>query len=114
MAVSVIPTSSTRNHYRFNARLEKRLYTFVINYSTREDRWYLSLYRSGTPIIEGKKITVDIDLLATIRDKAEPLGILLSTDETGAHLSPAHADLGVGALLFYTDVVTATSTLAGT
>lgn len=95
----VIPTVSDLPYYSFRTRLEGRDFTFSIQYSTRQDRYYLSISDAdGTPIATGLKLVANWPLLEYYQaDPRLPPGELLAMSTTGDATPPRFGELGQGA-----------------
>jgi hypothetical protein len=46
-------------------------------WNVRDEAWYLSIYKSDeTPLIVGRKLTLNVDLLKLVHDEGKPQGVL--------------------------------------
>jgi hypothetical protein len=96
--IVVIPTVTDQPYYSFRVRLEGRDFGFSVQYSTRQDLYYLSIAdSSGTPLVTGLKLVTNWPLLEYYQaDPRLPQGELFAMSTT-TNTSPAHfGELGAG------------------
>ena len=98
MAIQVIPTPTDLPYYSFRVKLEGRDFTFSVQYSTRGDRYYLSIADSdNTPLVSGLKLVSNWPLLEYYQsDPRVPQGELFAMS-TNSDITPAgFGELGLG------------------
>lgn len=91
-----IPTLTDAPYYTIRARLEDRDYTLRFWYSTRQERYYLSIYdEDETPLVLGLKLVTNLALLRYYhhRDNVPP-GELMVTCATTDASPPKFGELG--------------------
>lgn len=87
--------------------LDGHEYVLTFNWNTRSQAWFFSLADTDeTPILDGKKITANTDLLGYVQSPARPQGQLIATEVSGADTDPTLTgwDDGTYALLYLTSV----------
>lgn len=83
--VTVVPTSLEWDSYRQRTPLDGVEYQLVFTWNERSNRWVFSLYYTdGSPIVEGKVVALNTDLLLAVVDPRRPPGVLalVSSEET--------------------------------
>jgi hypothetical protein len=89
-------------------RLGERDYTYRLIYTTRSERWTISLYTVSevpVPLIEGRPLCLGVDVLARCNVVGRPPGALFlwRNDSTLDPLPDPHLGLGTTARVWYTD-----------
>lgn len=105
----VIPTSTTLPEYRQRTSLDGRSYVFRFLHNPRLDRWSFDLAdQDESPIVSGRRIVTETDLLSGVADARKPPGILVARDysanddaEKIASIDPGLTDLGSRVFLVY-------------
>lgn len=88
--------------YDFTITLSDVLYRVILRYKDRLDRWYLYLYDADdAPLLLGKKLSVDTELLAQYEIEGLPPGEIVLWDSSTAGAECGFEDLGVRCLLMY-------------
>lgn len=102
MATLEIPTRTDVPHYSIEVELEQRSYLLEFLWNDRAQAWFMDIADvNGTRLLSGRRIVVDLPLLARYRDPALPAGELCAVDTTGLGLDPELADLGTRVKLLY-------------
>lgn len=91
-----IPTLLDEPFYTIRARLEDRDYTLKFRYSTRQARYYLSIYdEDETPLVVGLKLVTNLALLRFYHHRPNmPPGELMVTCMTADVRPPEFGELG--------------------
>lgn len=89
--------------YRFDVTLDGVPFTLRLDYSGREDRWYLAVYDAqGVKVRSGMKVTSNWNTLRQCQNEGRPAGVLVFSDPRRPDsAAPAFAELGRRVLLFY-------------
>jgi len=92
-----IPTSDLP-FYSLRTRLDERDYTFKFNYSTRQSRWYLSIYDvENVLLVAGLKLVANFPLLKYYKFRdGMPQGDLIVMCTTADTAPPTLNELGPG------------------
>lgn len=104
MTPEIIPTDLDNPNYQQRTSLSGTDYLLSFLYSERECRWYFSMADAdGAPIISGKKMVVNWDLMRLVTDSRRPAGEIVALDLSGQvpARDPQLADLGRRVKLFY-------------
>ena len=107
MTTWIIPTSTDPEVARYtqSVALDGRDYELGLRWNQREKRWYFSLAdQDGTPIVSGRKVVADWDLLRGITTPRRPPGLLTARDTLGEGKAPGLTDLGARVKLVYLDL----------
>lgn len=97
-----IPLRPDLLHYEMQVSLDETVYTLELQWSGREEAWYLNVRtEAGEPIYSGIKVVVDHPLGMRCRDVRFPPGMLVAHDTTGARQDPGIEDLGARVQLLY-------------
>ncbi len=84
--------------------LDGREYSLRFIWNAREESWYFFLAdQDESPIVSGRKMVPDWDLLKRVRDERRPPGPILLRDLTGNQRKPGLGDLGNEFQLYYFD-----------
>lgn len=95
-----IPTFPGVPLYDIRITLDGREFVFTLDWSDREQRWYLSIATlDGTPILNGVKLVPNWPLNSRCADTNRPLGVLQVLSPTDD--APLLNDLGVKSKLVY-------------
>ena len=82
---------------RWTAILGGRRCTIRLRYNTVVDRWFMDLSIDDAPILQGRKIVLDVDLLAPF-----DLGVgALFASANGADIEPGRSELPGGIVRLY-------------
>ena len=86
-----------REYYSFRTRLEGKEYNFTMQWSIRQERWYMTIADAeNVNLLASVGVVCDFDLLRYGRhDERCPPGALLALDLTGDNLPPGLKELGV-------------------
>lgn len=105
MAALTIPISNAESYgaFYFIVDLEGANYEFRFQYNARESRWYLGIYRSGSPIRQGIKCVINWPLLLRDAELTRPPGHLLVIDSRSVPEDPVLETLGRDGLLTYVE-----------
>ena len=104
MAVLVIDRYSDALSWQATIPLEGVEYVFRFYWSTRESKWYLSLYNQDNALLAGwMALLVNAAPLRRFRAQTNiPPGVLIVSDTTGAGLDMTEpTDLGARVILGY-------------
>ncbi len=91
-----IPTLTDAPYYTIRVRLDDRDYTLEFDYSTRQQRYYLSVYgEDETPLVRGLKLVANVALLRYYHHRdGMPRGELMVTAATLDVTPPKFGELG--------------------
>jgi len=88
--------------YDYTITLEDVMYRVELKYKDRLGRWYLYLYDADdNALLLGKKLSVNVDLLAQYEIDGLPPGGIVLWDSSGAEAECGYDDLGVRCVLLY-------------
>jgi hypothetical protein len=91
----VLPTRTDVPHYDFEIDLDGRTFAFEFRWNDRAGSWFLQIRDlSGAILIAGRRVLLDVPLLARFRDLRLPDGELFVIDTTGQQREPGLEDLG--------------------
>ena len=108
MSTIVLPTRVDVPHYTFEIELERRTFGFEFLWNDRSKSWSFNLFRDGLYddahlLLAGRKIVIDLPLLARYRDPRLPAGELCAIDTSGQAQNPGLDELGDRVRLLYFD-----------
>ena len=93
--------------------LEGADYQFTWLWNRRGSFWSLSIAdQESVPIVSGRRIVVDFNLLRRCTDPRRPPGLLVAEDTSGAGLDPDQLDFGTRVLLRYWTAAEVAASLA--
>lgn len=91
----VLPTRTDVPHYDFEIDLDKRTFAIEFRWNDRAGSWFLQIRDlSGTILLAGRRVLLDVPLLARFRDLRLPDGELFVIDTTGQQREPGLEELG--------------------
>lgn len=101
MAIEIAVTNQDPGYIDID--LDGRTYGIKTYWSVREQCWYfdLRLAADRAPLLMGKKVSPNIDLLHTLVDERLPPGVLMALDQSSTGLPPERDDLGERVALTY-------------
>lgn len=71
-------------------------------WNVRDEAWYMSLYKSDeTPLIVGRKLTLNVDLLKLVHDEGKPQGRLAAVAITSGVTEITRDNLGTDVELVF-------------
>jgi hypothetical protein len=105
----VIPTTGDLAAYRQTTTLDGRSYVLRFLHNPRLDRWSISIAdEADVPIVQGRAVVTETDLLTGVVDPRRPPGILIARDLTApddapkiASIDPGFGELGTRVVLMY-------------
>lgn len=102
MALLVFPARNDLPWYTFQISLSNVIFTALMRYNTRMQRWILDLSDpSGTAILVGIPVLIERNLTGQYVTLAVPDGLLFSTDDTGKQNQPTQYDFGISHSMWY-------------
>jgi hypothetical protein len=102
----IIPTPRNSRLYREVVELEGREYVLHLDWSERDESWYLSIYdQDEVPLALGLRLLVGHPLLKGQTNPKLPPGFMTVVDSTGLDVDPGLTDIGTRAFLVYEDSV---------
>lgn len=97
-----IPTFNSTDDYTQSTTLDGKDYVFRFQYNTRSGFWFMSLYDNDeSPIVEGRKVVVNRDLLHGVTDARRPVGALVCLEVHDGVDEPTRDSFGVDHVLHY-------------
>jgi hypothetical protein len=97
-----IPTRTDLPHYSIEVELDQQSFTLEFRWNDRAEGWFMDVSDvNGVRLLNGRRVCVDLPLLARFRDPALPAGELLAVDTAGTNEDPGIADLGARVKLLY-------------
>lgn len=103
MAIGEIPVSSANDLFSQVTELDGREYVFKFGWNDRTSAWYVSIYNMDetVAIIEGKKVTVQLDFLGRVSGTDRPPGRIFCLDVSGGSTNPDRDGFGVTHKMYY-------------
>lgn len=102
MSILEIPTSSDDAAYTQTVSLEGIFYLLRIFWNTRDVSWYLDMsLTDATPIIVGKKLVIDHEIINRHKIPQQPPGALFLVDTGLSKETCGRTDLGDRCKLIY-------------
>ena len=102
MIVLDISAGSARPHVIQKFVLDGKLYQLRLDWSQREEKWYMSLYDSADQLLQGRvKVVADFPLTRNCNSDGRPLGALFAIDTSGQGLDPHLRDFETGRVQFW-------------
>lgn len=97
-----IPLDDEIDHWEQLVVLDEREYRMTFEWSTREEKWYLSIAdQDGDDLLTGLALNEGVELCRLSTDTSLPQGTLSLLDATGAESEPERDQLGVRWVLLY-------------
>jgi hypothetical protein len=88
--------------YDYTIPLDGVTYRIELTYKSRQEGWYLNLYDvDENPLLLGKRLAVDTELLARYEIEGLPPGELTCVDMEGTGTEPTFESLGKQHLFWY-------------
>lgn len=104
MATLKLPCANSLPWYNFTLSLSGARYIFEMQFNTRSDRYYLSLYDAGGQVIVlGVPLLTGRALLDQYRTRPVPPGSLFVVDTTGQEQPPTLGSFATTHALLYVE-----------
>lgn len=92
---TVLPTRTDAPFYDFEIDLDLRTFAFEFRWNERAGSWFMQIRDlAGNILLAGRRVVLDLPLLARFRDPRLPDGELLVIDTTGQQREPGLDELG--------------------
>lgn len=102
-------------YYDFSVQLDGVTFVLTFQWNAREACWYFDLADiAGNPLLSGRRVVLNMPLLARFRQATLPNGDLMAVDTTGLNIDAGLTDLGDRVLLLYVTQSDVAAIAAGT
>lgn len=104
MEVFTLPMRNDLPWYEFKVDLTDVIYTLTVRYNSRMGRWLMDLKdASGTAIVAGVPLLIEVDLFSRFGRAALPAGIIVPIDDTLDQVDPVRNSFGNTHSVLYVD-----------